>query len=356
MSRRNYSSTAQRTTLSAGCSDVATTMTVTAVTGWPASTPYALIIDPDTVNEEIVLVTNRASLTLTVTRAQGGTTGVAHSSGAVVQHGVYSQDFEDPNAFLNNAAAAPGPVQFSAGAVGAPAITTSGDSNTGIYFSTADNVNVAAGGTLRGTFNSFGFTSGGNLSVGSGAVIIAQAGSTSSTALQASGDANTGLYFPSADAVALVSGGNAGLSINSAGLVTGTGTSYGAWTAYTPTIGGTGWALGNGTVSGVYCKIGRTVFFKAKVTWGTTSTFGASAALTVSKPDAGGSTYYDQTFCYYVDFGTASYVGAALATGSTVTLQVPGTNGLLANVTSSAPHTWATSDQVYVAGTYEASA
>lgn len=281
MARRNFSSTAQRTTLSAGCTDVATTMTVTAVTGWPASTPYALIIDPDTVNEEIVLVTNRASLTLTVTRAQGGTTGVAHSSGAVVQHGVYSQDFEDPNAFLNNAAAAPGPIQFSAGAVGAPAITTSGDSNTGIYFSAADTVAVTTGGTQRATFSSAGLTA--TTAVFSGAVsgaaatfsgvVTAPLGSVGAPAFTFSGDTNTGVYSPSADNISLATGGAQRLNIDSAGLFTGTGTSLGAWTSYTPAAASSTWALGNGTSGGRYVKVGRTVHCRGFVQFGTTSTF-----------------------------------------------------------------------------------
>ena len=102
MARRQYSSTAQRTTLSGSITDVATTVPVTAVTGWPGTTPYTIIVDPDTVNEEIMSVTARAGLNLTVTRAVGGTTGVAHSSGAVVQHGVYAADFDEANLHVNS--------------------------------------------------------------------------------------------------------------------------------------------------------------------------------------------------------------------------------------------------------------
>jgi len=289
MSRRNYSSTAQRTTLSAGCTDVATTMTVTAVTGWPASTPYALIIDPDTVNEEIVLVTNRAGLTLTVTRAQGGTTGVAHSSGAVVQHGVYAQDFEDPNAFLNNAAAAPGPIQFSAGTVSLPAITTSGDPNTGIYFSAADSVSIATGGVQR-------------------------------------------------------------LNVDANGLLTGTGTSLGAWTSYTPTLGGSGWAIGNGNVTGSkYCRIGKTVDFAAFVSFGTTSTFGAGQ-LTLSLPFAASGTVIVRGWAYTA--ANARYSIAGVAAASTISLNSEASPW--ASVTSTVPFAFASSTGIALSGTFEA--
>jgi hypothetical protein len=48
------------------------------------------------------------------------------------------------------------PVRPSAGSVSAPAFSTSGDTNTGIYFSSADTLNVTTGGTLAATFASNG--------------------------------------------------------------------------------------------------------------------------------------------------------------------------------------------------------
>ena len=101
MPRRYYSSTAAQTTLSAGVNNSTATIPVTAVSGWPSSFPYTLLIDKDTVNEEIVTVTGRSGTTLTVTRGVDGTTAVAHSAGANVQHGVSARDFEEPNAFVN---------------------------------------------------------------------------------------------------------------------------------------------------------------------------------------------------------------------------------------------------------------
>jgi len=101
MARRYYSSTAAQTTLSAGVDSSTSTIPVTAVSGWPSSFPYTLLIDKDTVNEEIVTVTGRTGTTLTVTRGADGTSGVAHSAGANVQHGVSARDFDEPNAFIN---------------------------------------------------------------------------------------------------------------------------------------------------------------------------------------------------------------------------------------------------------------
>ena len=101
MARRHYSSIAQRTTLSGSILSGATTIAVVAVTGFPATKPYTLILDQDTVNEEVVTVTASSGTTLTVTRGVDGTTGVAHSAGATVNHGVSARDFDEPNAFIN---------------------------------------------------------------------------------------------------------------------------------------------------------------------------------------------------------------------------------------------------------------
>lgn len=123
MARRFYSSIAAQTTLSAGCTNVATTMVITAATGLP-STPFTIIVDPDTVNEEVVEVTNRSGTTLTVTRGVDGTTGVAHSSGAVVKHGVSARDFDEPNALINSGGTIGGNVTVT-GTVGGTALAGS---------------------------------------------------------------------------------------------------------------------------------------------------------------------------------------------------------------------------------------
>ena len=101
MARRYYSSTAQRTTLSASATAVATTITVNSVTGFPSSFPFTIILDQDTVNEEVCDVTSRSGTTLTVTRGVDGTTATSHGTGASVNHGVSARDFDEPNAFLN---------------------------------------------------------------------------------------------------------------------------------------------------------------------------------------------------------------------------------------------------------------
>ncbi len=101
MTRRYYSSTAQRTTLANSLSSGAGTMVVASVAGFPGTRPYTLVIDPDTINEEIVTVTAQSGLTLTVTRGEDGTPAVAHDLGAVVWHGLTGRDLGEPQAHMD---------------------------------------------------------------------------------------------------------------------------------------------------------------------------------------------------------------------------------------------------------------
>lgn len=95
------------TTLSSGITDVAGSMDVADASKIVA--PCYLVIDQHdsagtlkaTSLWEYVKVTNVASNTLTITRAQGGSTGQAHGSGAVVEAVVTSTMFEDWYAVLN---------------------------------------------------------------------------------------------------------------------------------------------------------------------------------------------------------------------------------------------------------------
>ena len=91
---RYYSSTAVKTTISSssiGASDTA--MTVTSMSGFPASYPYTLILEKDSANEEIVTVTGIVGTALTIVRGVDGTTGRSHSAGTSVEHGVSALDF-----------------------------------------------------------------------------------------------------------------------------------------------------------------------------------------------------------------------------------------------------------------------
>jgi hypothetical protein len=147
------------------------------------------------------------------------------------------------------------------------------------------------------------------------------------------------------------------LRVDSNGLITGTG-SLGAWTTYTPTLGGTGWAIGNGTASGFYCQIGKVMFIRVNIVFGNTSTFGAGG-ITCSLPaNANGSFPAAASgVVRYVDSSaSAIYAGHGGIASNTFNFQYFNTNGSgqLSTVTStSAPFTWADTDIIRLTMAYE---
>lgn len=149
------------------------------------------------------------------------------------------------------------------------------------------------------------------------------------------------------------------LIVDQNGLITGTGTSLGAWTSYTPTLAGTGWAIGNGTITAAYMRIGKTVEFRISISFGTTSTYGGSAGPTVTLPFAAVSAFNGFEFnCQLIDNGTLRYSGRAVLEGSTSTLTLYAVTttsyyASLTGVRSGIPHTWASTDAINISGTYE---
>jgi hypothetical protein len=128
----------------------------------------------------------------------------------------------------------------------------------------------------------------------------------------------------------------------------------GSWDAYTPTIGGTGWALGNGTITGRWKKIGRVVHVRVRVTFGTTSTYGGGA-LTISAPTAAQGVDVPGV-CILNDTGTATYTGYVFINGSTFQpfAQVTSAgHASVAVVISTVPFTWASTDYIELNITYE---
>jgi hypothetical protein len=53
---------------------------------------FTVVLDPDTINEEVVFVTGFSSDTLTIVRGRAGTSQVAHTAGATVRHVLTSDD------------------------------------------------------------------------------------------------------------------------------------------------------------------------------------------------------------------------------------------------------------------------
>jgi hypothetical protein len=140
---------------------------------------------------------------------------------------------------------------------------------------------------------------------------------------------------------------------------TGSLAGFGAgWTPYTPTWTGTGSnpSLGNGTISGRYFQIGKTVHFQIHLVIGSTTTFGTGRwDFTLPVASTGYSVFYPFGVAVAYDTGTRPYGGQTVYVGSTKVCAWRDSGAAEAVVTPTTPHTWAAGDVLELQGTYEAS-
>lgn len=135
----------------------------------------------------------------------------------------------------------------------------------------------------------------------------------------------------------------------------------GAWTAFTPTLSGTGWAIGNGTITGHYKQIGRHITGKITVTFGSTSTYGSAAMTIGGLPVAADANHgfrghgvaYDASAVLF--YPVEWIVLASASLGVVFCHSVFGTPAHIYHLgcTTSAPFAWATSDSVNLDFEYE---
>lgn len=101
MAQRFYINTSKEATLlaSVGSADVTFNLAGSGLQNVPA-TPFYIRIDPETVSEEVCLVTGGSATSLTVTRGYDGTATTSHSAGAVVRHIVAAEFFNKADAHV----------------------------------------------------------------------------------------------------------------------------------------------------------------------------------------------------------------------------------------------------------------
>lgn len=128
-----------------------------------------------------------------------------------------------------------------------------------------------------------------------------------------------------------------------------------AWTSWTPTITGNGWALGNGTATGHYKKQGRTLRARGEIILGSSSTKGSASPTIGGLPATNTSTLtFTQghaSFQHNADgstYGGAWIVNASATSGKVYVLTTFGsTPALFGNIDSNTPFNWATLDIIY---------
>jgi len=121
----------------------------------------------------------------------------------------------------------------------------------------------------------------------------------------------------------------------------------GPWTAWTPALTGTTNPVigGTGSANGKYIKMGHFIVARAKITFGSGSTYGSgswSISLPVATLDGNGVI---AMVSYLDSSASGTYRGSTYNPGSlTISL---GTNASpIAAVTPTAPFTWATGDTI----------
>lgn len=129
-----------------------------------------------------------------------------------------------------------------------------------------------------------------------------------------------------------------------------------AWTSYTPTwtSSGTSPSLGNGSITGKYKKIGKTVFVKVRLQFGSTTT-GGTGNWRISLPFTAAdnnviipTTYLDNGVNWHLGMANCEYDSN---TSHVVPLKGTSPSGA---VTANDPFTWNAGDTLSINGCYEA--
>jgi hypothetical protein len=177
--------------------------------GTPTSANLAAAVTNETGSGALVFATSPTLVTPALGTPASGVVTNLTGTASININGTVGATTASTGAFTTLSAT--GVTTVQAGTVSAPAITTSGDTNTGIYFPGADQAAITTGGTARLTVTTAQFT--GTLPW------RGQNGTVSAPALSASGDTNTGIFFPAADTIAITEGGVEVIRVNASGNV-----------------------------------------------------------------------------------------------------------------------------------------
>lgn len=397
--RRSFSEIAVDTTLASGINDTDLSASITSPTGWPtgASGDFYISIDAETIR-----VDTRSSTTLTFLasgRGANGTTASAHDSGAAVSVVHTAFDDDEANYVVNETVGkvtTAGDLLVSDGAnsldrlamgtTGLPlvagastpsyaALGTSGIADDAI---TAAKIGTSQVGASEIADGSVGTAELADSSVTSAKITdltivagdianttitaakmvtdpYARANHTGTQLLATISDAGT-LAALSAVTTAQITDGTIATVDLADAIITPAKMAATAYTSFTPTVGGTGWANVNGTFACQYIQHGKMVHAHFMWTLGSSSTAGSSA-LTLTLPVTAVRTGYSGTgYSDHGGGGAAPLISRITATG-VIELDAylaNGTYALLAGAAASVPTAWGTGHFVTADITYEA--
>lgn len=131
-----------------------------------------------------------------------------------------------------------------------------------------------------------------------------------------------------------------------------------AWSSFSPSW--TSLTVGDGTNTGYYMQIGKTIFFRIHFVFGTTSAVSDDARvdLPVTSVDYGSANLFSIGIIAFNDADGGSSWGVARWSSTTVCKPGVHTTGStylgVSSLSSSVPFTWATGDELNITGCYEA--
>lgn len=400
---RQYRSTVEAKTLSAGINSSVGSITLNSVTTLPSSYPYTLVIDPDTATEEIITVTaSGGGNSLTVTRGQDGTSGQSHDAAAVVKHMITARDLQEPHDHIDNTTTAHGATGAVVGTTNTQTLTnktltsptinnpTISGTITGAVVTSANIVDATITGSdiASGTVTSTNILDGTivNADINASAAIdwtkLAVSSTVSATelgyvdgvtsAIQTQLDTKAPLASPTFTGTVTLPTGTvtSGMILDgtildadvnaSADIAQSKIAGMGAWTSFTPTLS-SGWSNGNGTWDAKYALIGKTMHISARFTLG--SSTGKGTTMDVSIPS--GFTLKDYTrvggfagLARILAYSASVKLSLMYQGSSSTTVEIMdiGTSANYAGsnaITNTLPAAWATGDYIILNFTVE---
>lgn len=126
-----------------------------------------------------------------------------------------------------------------------------------------------------------------------------------------------------------------------------------AWTSYTPVFSASAGTcvIGNGTITGRYCSIGRICFFVINWTAGSSTSYGSAGYFKFTLPPLTAASIRTSAIVIGYDAGTSQRMGFAQINAGDANLSIVDATANLWDFNS--PHTWVTGDSMTIAGFYE---
>jgi hypothetical protein len=138
------------------------------------------------------------------------------------------------------------------------------------------------------------------------------------------------------------------------GTVTIPGVNLGDWVTFTPVwTAGAGAAIGNGSMTGQYARLGDVVIARYRMVYGSTTNFGAAANWSWNLPQTAvrADGTIGHAFLFDTSLAAVNQAQAVLLTATTFWLNITATGTFAVSNTN--PWTWADGDSITINVVYE---